>query len=165
MRSFDIRTMHRHSVSLIIGNHRVVIDIQREWQVQARDGVPLCLHNIDTAATSESEAVRLSTSTRKSLRVDIIAISDTAPANLCRISKIISDTSSSRSDEWPSNTVDIWRIRFLTTWRTSRISTWPVDGGYMLIDNMTDSTDICDIVYRYSRPVTGSMKKYCDDGL
>jgi hypothetical protein len=34
-----------------------------------------------------------------------------------------------------------------------------VDGGYMLIDNMTDSTDICDIVYRYSQPVTGSMKK------
>jgi hypothetical protein len=25
-----------------------------------------------------------------------------------------------------------------------------VDGGYMLIDNMTDSADICDIVYRYS---------------
>jgi hypothetical protein len=138
--------------------------------VQARDGVPLCLHNIDTA-TSESEAVRLSTSTREKLGVDIIAISDTAPANLCPDFKnhigyiFISEVNDREAlqliyEEYVGlfdNMEDFKDILDMAT----------VDGGYMLIDNMTDSTDICDIVYRYSQPVTGSMKRkyYCDDSL
>jgi hypothetical protein len=82
--------------------------------------------------------------------VDIIAISDTAPANLCRISnQSLSDHLSVSTEAYSwymKNTLDFWQHGGLQGYTDMAT----VDGGYMLIDNMTDSADICDIVYRYS---------------
>jgi hypothetical protein len=108
MRSFDIRTMHRHSVSLIIGNHRVVIDIQKN----GTHGMVYRYVYTTLIRLYGEEAVRLSTSTRESLGRHHRDIGYSTRESVSDFKSVISDHLSESTEAYSwymKNTLDFWQ--------------------------------------------------------